>query len=586
MRARPPSGIDLASQDDPANNSDHFHNSPKTASSDTVLEMVYFGGTILMTVAPDGGHIPFFTPLDIAYYQAISQSKVGSRVKENLTSALLRYGSGHHEMIKNVIAPASELNLQEHREKLLNDFGFHRTYQRLAYNPIDSINFDAEQHLPSLLAEVTNVMNNGHVPVILGGTDSLSKYGPLLHAELAQREAKHLPVLIVSSMYAFGDAGTEKQNHVVQLFKAAKSAAHQLIERGETGVYALVPENKEVTKASVISMRRPVEKISGNVVQAFVGLDSIPVNLDAPLEHKSCDFPSDYETHIPNTLPQSLKQSVMLPIESYNSPNAVTRALEAIATQNHHHFDAIIIKGLPITESTLDDMSTAIRSLKEHGTKVVFAAGFKYSNKEARLKPILKEGELEAKSNLLQPLITSGAIFLSDISSTQAYIQASMGKLPKSGTSDRDLPPYDPAFFTKREDQNTQQNARRADVLALEFFPNSTASQKTLTLLSNNGMDVVLANYTQGAMPACAIPTNLATKLFVTFHTTGKKIADSDVVESAILDGGYQPHNDIRLLTIAGGETKPKNLLRPSSIVQAGGSRASLTESAIQLQPL
>lgn len=555
MRGRSSHG-NLSSQDGSSSPDSPTHN-----AAPITLGMVYFGGTILMTVNKEGAHIPFFTPLDIAYYQALSESDLPKVPKERLTNRLLHQGSNSHTSIMNAIASSYEGTEQQFGEALLNNFGFYKAYQKLAFDPIDSIVFDAESHLPSLLREVKFVMNKGHVPIILGGTDSLSKYGPLLQAELAHAGADHLPVVIVSSMCAFGDTGEKNQNHVVQLFKAAKMAAHQLVGSEKTGVYALVPENIDVTAASLISLAAPVEKISGNVVKAFVGLDTTPIDLErAPLTGTRLPLFTVSEISI-DTPPQSLSKRVMLPIDAFNNPAAVIRSLQAINAKEPLAFDAIIIKGLPVNKQTIAEMSEVVDSLQQKGVDVAFVGGFKYSNKEGQLKPILKEGELAAKAPLLETLLASGARFLADTSSTQAYIQASMGNLPEAGTSTIPLPAYDPAFYTARAAQIARQEDRRDDALGMEFFPNSTASKQTLTVLSEAGIHVVLSNYTQGAMPPVALPEGLECKPTVTFHTAGKQIATSDTIEAAALDGGYAPHEKIRNNVIEGRDVKPKDLL-------------------------
>lgn len=516
------------------------------SASGAECQIIYFGGTILMKET-DQGLRPHFTPEHIGCYDKIIKSPLADKDKESLIAQLLETSPGDYAAIQKQLGdkkPAAEF-----RKDCLASIGY-APYKRLSFNPIDSINFDVSAHYKELFKSTVATIKEGKLPVILGGTDSLRFYGTLL-AEDLKAHGINTPVVIVSSMRAFGDAEAGSQNHVLQLFKAARVAASQMQHQGKSGVFALVAEDLAVSRAELLSLNQPVDKISGSLVKAFVGKGVASVTPDDVMPNVK--NPVALPAHLAHQgVVSSYKGLVLPPVESYSKPQALNAYLGAVAERTEKDIHGVIIKGLPdkISSPAADKFIQLIGAITAKGIHVQVVSDLEYNpekdaSKLTPIQPDFASHPLRARAK------AAGAVCQEGISSTQSYIQAAM--LPARAGMGGAQVPLD----------NSATSRLKMPPLALEYVPDSKAYMLGLELAKSAGIkDLVSVNFTHGTMAgsyARELEKFAGMNITVTFKYASKDMGAGQ--ENADLDG-YAAAKDLRGQhhILVGRRTSPPDL--------------------------
>lgn len=508
-------------------------------------QMIYLGGTILMK-ASDEGFVPHYTPEHIGAYHRIMQEDLPEVDKKALVQTLLDSAPGQFSDIQ---AQLKDRGTQEaFAQQSLQSIGY-ANYKRLRFDPIDSINFDVESHYKELFHSTVATINEGKLPVILGGTDSLRFYGTLL-AEDLKSHGITTPVVIASSMRAFGSAEEGSQEHVLQLFKAARVAAATMHNQGKSGVYALVAEDLAVSCAELLSLNEPLDKISGTLVKAFVGTGVANVTPDAdvtPTPYTEPRIAHDGSTHY--------NRLVLPPVEAYSQSRALNAYLGAVVRRTEQDVDAVVIKGLPhrMRDAVADHFIALVQALGDKGVNVYIVNDLEANLQQdaTKLTPI----QIHFASHPLRMRAEqAGAICQEGISSTQSYIRAAMSPVRQGRTQ------------AAVEMENSAASHLKMPPLSMEYVPDRKAYLLGLELAQQAGIkEIISVNFTHGTM-AGSYAKDLEKfedmNITLTFKYASKDMGAGQ--ENADLDG-YAASKDLRGQShvFAGKQKSPQVLAAP-----------------------
>lgn len=551
------------------------------------IQLITFGGTLLMKERPDGGLAPFYGVEDVVLYQRLKQRHPA------LAQELITHGHAAYPQIGRALAGAGAvLDEAQARDVALKQargdiarLGFSPHIRALDYQPIDSINFDIDTHYASLRAAVLETIRKGDVPVVVGGTDTMRFYGALLAEDLQylHRSGRlpHLPpVILATSMLAFGDThhGVE-QDHVYRLFKAVRVAADEAVIHGKSGVFAIAPADAAVGSASLIDMQRPADKLSGStkIVKAFVG-EGVPeigaVDPDRPMPGKV--YPHYDGRRVGDGQAQEIPpfghRPVAPPIEASNGMAGLAAFLRGLAQDPQHGpFKAVVVK-YPLAGNAgpaLGFACEAITALRKAGVDVIFVRD-PVIDAQGRLAvpPDVNEAQ---HARELAKLQRAGAMVADGMTSTQAVIRAGM-------VDERQQPVWFGAerqAATRAAETCTAAKAGghglpRLERFAIEYIPDAPAYAAMVRLLDGMGVKkLVSINCTDGAMGvqhrATFTGLKSMTQVVCSFKYAGRD--QGGFIESASMEH-YAPSVALRaaLPCIQPGEEQS-----PSALMQASG---------------
>lgn len=353
-------------------------------------QLITLGGTLLMKPEAGQGHVPFYTVRDIAldkYLQLLGNRRpIPEAAEKALLEArklLLEHGEAayadigrHMTQVYSMSDRDAYATVYAHAvEGVRVALGYSGDAIPMPYGPIDAINFDIGMHYPALREAVLATIRRGNIPVIAGGTDTMRFYGSLLAEDLKQlHENGHIPhlppVIIATSMLAYGDSDPQAQTHVYRILKAARIAAREAADKGLAGVYALLPDDIEVTGASLLDMQKPTDKISAVLPKAFVGTEALRIDPNEPVNGYVYDKGDPRLTAEgmadESAIPPYQQQMVTPPLEAGNTSLALVETLFAIyRNPKAYPYKAIILKGdlrnaLPGEFTSVLDLSAAL----------------------------------------------------------------------------------------------------------------------------------------------------------------------------------------------------------------------------------
>ena len=541
-----------------------FQRTTSICITPSLCTIVPFGGTVLMALR-DGTLAPFYEPLDVALCRYIKDNITDTTIRDNCISLLLQGGRSAYPTIIGNLTGHNGNNVEKFiRDKeLLQKLGYNPDCASLGadYKPIDSINYDVDEHYQKLLRTVIAVLNKGEIAIVLGGTDALRFYGTQLALDLKVKGIT-TPVIIMSSMKAFGDVGDGNQDHVIKLFRVGRKLAHKAITMGLGGVYALVPKDEAVSGAELISLSEtPVDKISAHLPRAFRGTPCLAAETEEGVIPPEQLPPPDPQY----TNTSAYTRHAVPPLEATNSPEALVRFMASLVASNPHQFKAMVIKGIPEAgDRIMEEILLLTKALHHKGVEVLFVNDPRYHSDTQKLEPMVENfGHHPARHKLEE----SGAIFLDGMSSTQAYLRACIGSMASATR----LQP--PPLSTKEESslaelQTSLKDAPAGLPLALEYVPRKASFKAALKVaIKGNMHDIVIGGFTHGATHqdyATILDTEPFNqlKITVTFKYAGESMDEGSPRETADL-AGYQASvalKDSRRVTV-GNMSRPTVLM-------------------------
>jgi hypothetical protein len=439
--------------------------------------------------------------------------------------------------------------------------------RRLRSGKIDSIEFDIKSHYRELREEVLNIIRMDDVPIIAGGTDTLRFYGALLAEDLArlhkEGKIKNLPpVILASSMRAYGD----NPQHVCNIVTAAQIAANNAVAEGRSGVFALLPDGEKAENFTLLDMRRPADKISGELAKAFVGTEHA---VDMHVKDATEAFKKfSVQGNVAPYLDPYRHRRVAPPLERSNSPEGIAQFLREVGKHpEENHFGAVIIKGLLEKASNEQTMAVAheVASLAQRGVDVIFVNDPEYSHVSNEL-----EFDKNFQNPLRQKLLTSaGAILLDGKTSVQAYIEA----LNPKGLEGQEARKHKAASFLKEHKTGTHRigSSRPVKALAIEYVPSSgayaaavklAAAMGIKTLVTSNLTDGALASYHRNTFEDIAHQYPEMTTVF-TYKYAGRKYGQgSGRFTERVTSSNYAVARETGALVTMGGDESPEQIMQ------------------------
>lgn len=491
------------------------------------VQLITLGGTLLMKPRGEQGLEPFYSVQDVVLEKALALlagRRVPAATKEKLRAAralLMEQGAASYPEIGRLMSGSPALSDAEALDVVRINclfgteaaLGYQQHSMAMPYGPIDSINFDRDMHYPALREAVLTSIRNGDVPVIAGGTDTLRYYGTLLQEDLAQLHASgqipHLPpVILVSSMHAFGEPDPQAQRHVYRLLKAARIAADDAVIAGKSGVFALLAADAQVSSASLLDLSQPCDKISATLTKAFVGTEILNVDPNRPIPGDA--YPHyDPRRHADGMAPQiaPLKQRLVAPpLEAGNRVQALAQVLYAVRQYPASYpFDALILKG-ELPEGDTRQIKQLVAELVARGVDVFCMNDPRYDAARGALHaaPMPRPHALEE----------AGAIAAEGLSSTQLFVRAGMEDAqgaPVHFAVEREAAqaraqayatPTTPDFWDGLEDSGVKRHLRNAaPALAVEYMPDAQSYGTLLDVVRGAGIKTVVSvNCTDGSM--------------------------------------------------------------------------------------
>lgn len=573
------------------------------------VQFITLGGTLLMKPTGDEHALaPFYSVQDVVVHKALEligkRERLPYRKQQCLQAQkiLLEKGEAGYPEIGRLMVDTANLTDRAALDVVRTNalvgteaaLGYTAKTIDLPYGPIDSINFDVDMHYPALREAVLATIRKGDVPVIGGGTDTLRYYGALLQEDLTQLQASgaipHLPpVILASSMRAFGSEGKVSQNHVYRVLKAARMAADEAVDNGLSGVFALLPADAEVSSATLIDMSKPVDKISATLDKAFVGEEVLRVHPNSSLKG------SVYPNHDPRRHAEGMAQHippyrhglVAPPLEAANPGFTIAQTLHAIHKyKTSFPFDAVIIKGdlSRVDSGSISAIQQLAAALTLEGRNVFCVNDPVVDAKSRALTFDPDFHQSRGLGKRQEQLEHSGIIFVDGMSSTQLHIRAGQqdaegapvhfvqereearahalkmlgGKAPDMHGLERRL------LGTGKDGQHFGRH--RAQALAIEYMPDANAYATMLKLARSQKIPrVISVNCTDGSMAAhhnvaLGNAKHGGTRVVGSFKYAG--VAFDDVPETASMSR-YAPalYLSEEQLAIPGHDIPPAELL-------------------------
>lgn len=295
---------------------------------------------------------------------------------------------------------------------------------------IDSIDFNISEHYPLLRDAVIKALEEGHTPIICGGTDTLVWYSSLLTHDLMRRgylqEDSGEKVIFLSSMKSLKEA----PQHVENIIKAGNYFSTLDL----SGSFAISADTDEADRFTVHDVINNFDKISGELTSAFqskCAMGYLHLNNNDFSFHPILSYHKPQSPHTP--LAEGL-QRIAPPLLSGHNSEAMLSYMKAMMCANPP-FDGIIIEGFPLITSKiftrhLNELVETTRQLTERGIRVIFCNPVKFNNTSLKMEPLVSSDRVSSPSGQLETkLIAAGAEYIkSGTIARDTYIEAMLDR--------------------------------------------------------------------------------------------------------------------------------------------------------------